>query len=102
MDRGTSDKIKNILNQDFNFNIVKIIGSYADFDKSYMAFLYWETNEELYLITEVIKEKIKNLFIDYFKKEGLFPKEVQDIILYFDSNENVQKNYDGNYFYATR
>ena len=35
MDRGTSDKIKNILNQDFNFKINKIIGSYADFDKSY-------------------------------------------------------------------
>ena len=45
---------------------------------------------------------IKSIIFDYFKNNGYFPDEVQDIILYFDSDENVQKKYKGNYFYATR
>lgn len=102
MDRLVSDIIKNILNQEYHFRVFKIIGSYMKFDKSYMAFIYWETNKELNMITEDDKESIKNLFFDYFKKNGYFPSEVQDVILYFDSDENVQKKYKGNYFYATR
>ncbi len=101
MDRFISDKVKNVLNEDYHFNIFKIIGSYMSFNKSYMAFIYWKTNEELEMITEDDKERIKNLFFDCFQGNSYFSNEILDVILYFDSDENVQKNYNGNYFYAT-
>ena len=92
MDRFVSDKIMNILNQDYHFRVFKVIGSYMEFDKSYMAFIYWETNKELDTITDDAKKMIKSIIFDYFKNNGYFPDEVQDIILYFNSDENVQKN----------
>jgi len=102
MECGICDKIKELLEQEYGFKIFDIIASYFDFDKSYMAFIYWKTNKELELITEEVKQGIKNLIIDYLKKRGFYPDEVEELILYFDSDENVQEKYDGNYFYATR
>ena len=31
----------------------------------------------------------------------IYENEIKDVIVYFDSDENVQINYNGNYFYAT-
>ena len=100
MDSSSSEKIKSILIHDYK--IYKTIGSYFQFDKSYMIFIYWKTDKELDLITDTVKQKIKKIIIDYFSKNNYYPKEVEDVIIYFDSDENVQKNYAGNYFYATR
>lgn len=97
-----SEKIRDVLNQDHSLNVYKIIGSLVEFDKTYVAFVYWKTDRELNMITDDIKRKIKHIFLNYLKNNGYFPNEVQDVILYFDSDENVQKNYKGNYFYATR
>ena len=102
MDSSSSEKIKSILIQEYDYKIYKTIGSYFQFDKSYMIFIYWKTDKELDLITDTVKQKIKKIIIDYFSKNNYYPKEVEDVIIYFDSDENVQKNYAGNYFYATR
>ena len=102
MDSSSSEKIKSILIQEYDYKIYKAIGSYFQFDKSYMIFIYWKTDKELDLITDTVKQKIKKIIIDYFSKNNYYPKEVEDVIIYFDSDENVQKNYAGNYFYATR
>jgi len=102
MECGICDKIKELLEQEYGFKIFKILDAYMDFNKSYMAFIYWKTNKELELITEEVKQGIKNLIIDYLKKRGFYPDEVEELILYFDSDENVQEKYDVNYFYATR
>ena len=100
--RLISEKVRDVLNQNYSLNIYKIIGSFVEFDKTYVAFVYWKTDIELNMITDDIKKKIKHIFLNYLKNNGYFPNEVQDVILYFDSDENVQKNYKGNYFYATR
>lgn len=102
MDSSSSEKIKSILIQEYDYKIYKTIGSYFLFDKSYMIFIYWKTDKELNLITDTVKQKIKKIIIDYFSENNYYPKEVEDVIVYFDSDENVQKNYAGNYFYATR
>ena len=101
MDSSSSKKIENLLNQNYNYNVFKTIGSYMEFDKTYMIFIYWKTNKELEMITESIKLKIREIIIEYFSKNNYYPNEVKDIIIYFDSDENVQEKYDGNYFYAT-
>lgn len=102
MDSFSSEKIKNILIQEHKYKIYKTIGSYFQFDKSYMIFIYWKTDKELNLITDTVKQEIKNIIIDYFSKNNYYHNEVEDVIVYFDSDENVQKKYGGNYFYATR
>lgn len=101
MDSSCSEKIKSILIQEYSYNIYKTIGSYFSFDKSYMIFIYWKTHKELDLITDSDRKKIKKIVIDYFLENNCYPNEVEDVIIYFDSDENVQKNYNGNYFYAT-
>ena len=102
MDRFVSTKIKDILNIEHKYEIFKIVGAYMSFDKTYMAHIFFKTNNELSGITEEDRKKIKWYFNDYFEKNGYIHDEVEEIILYFDSDENVQKNYRGNYFYATR
>ena len=102
MDRFFSKKIKQILNEEYNFNIYKIIDMYMDFDKSYDAYLYLKTDEELRLLTENQRKEIETIYLNCLKKYGYMPNEIIETIFYFDSDENVQKNYDGNYFYATR
>ena len=102
MDSSSSEKIKSILIQEYNYKIYKAIGSYFSFDKSYMIFIYWKTDKELDLITDPVRKEIKKIIIDYFLENNYYPNEVEDVIIYFDSDENVQKKYNGNYFYATR
>jgi len=99
--RWLSQQLENHLIKECNLKIYKTIGSYFDFDKSYMIFIYWETNKELQQITDDIKKNIKEMIINYFINNGYFPNEIKDVIVYFDSDENVQINYNGNYFYAT-
>ena len=92
MDSSSSEKIKSILIQEYNYKIYKAIGSYFSFDKAYMIFIYWKTDKELDLITDPIRKEIKKIIIDYFLKNNYYPNEVEDVIIYFDSDENVQKN----------
>jgi 5-formyltetrahydrofolate cyclo-ligase len=102
MDSSSSEKIKSILIQEYNYKIYKTIGSYFQFDKSYMIFIYWKTDKELELITDTVKQEIRKIILDYFSKCTYYPNKIENVTIYFDSDENVQKNYDGNYFYATR
>lgn len=94
-----SEKIKLTLVQDYNFRVFRIIESYIEFNKTYMVFVFFEKTDELQLITEELKTRVKSICIDCLRNEGCFPTEV---IVYFDSDENVKKKYNGNYFYATR
>ena len=93
--------IQKILKEKYFYKIYKTIGSHIEFNKTYVLFLFWETNKELSLILEEERFKIKEIIIDCFKKERCYPSIIKDIIIYFDSDENVKKKYKGNYFYAT-
>ncbi len=102
MDQFASQKVKDLLNNVHGLQIYKIHGAYMEFDKSYMTFIYFKTDAELRALSEETKNKIKTVYFDYFKERGYMPNEIETITFYFDSDENVQKNYAGNYFYATR
>ena len=99
-DHFYSEKLKNLLNTKYGYNIFKIIDSI--FRKMYMAFIYVKTEAELRLLTDNDREKIKSIIIDYYVDTQESSNEIKQFIFYFDSDENVQKNYRGNYFYATR
>ena len=87
-------KIENILNQNYNYNVFKTIGSYMEFDKTYMIFIYWKTNKELEMITESIKLKIREIIIEYFSKNNYYPNEVKDIIIYLTTGNLPLKYFD--------
>lgn len=99
-DPFSSEKLKDLLNTEYGYNIFKIIDSI--FRKMYMAFIYVKTEAELRLLTDNDREKIKSIIIDYYVDTQESSNEIKQFIFYFDSDENVQKNYRGNYFYATR
>jgi hypothetical protein len=102
MDPFVSKKVKHLLITIHGINIYDIIGAYMGFNKSYDAYIYFQTDAELHAMTVDKKEEIQAIYIDYLKKHGYMPNEIERVRFYFDSDENVQKNYGGNYFYATR
>lgn len=102
MDPFVSKKVKELLIEVHGINIFEIIGAYMGFNKSYDAYIYFRTDAELHAMTAAKKEKIESIYIDYLKKHGYMPSEIEKVRFYFGSDENVQKNYDGSYFYATR
>ncbi len=97
-----SDKVKELLNTKYGYNIYKIIAFCAEKIDIYMAFIYLKTDDELKLLSDSEKDKIKSIYIDYLKEKGYIPDKIKKNIFYFDTDENVQKHYGGNYFYATR
>ena len=102
MDKFLSLKIQEYLNNACKFNVYKIIGSYMDSHKLYMAFIYFKTEKELKAFSEEELSQIKESIVGFLKNKNYIPDEITETIFYFDSDENVQKNYKGNYFYATR
>ena len=102
MDPFVSKKIKELLIAVHGISIYDIIGAYMGFNKSYDAYIYFKTDAELHAMTAAKKKEIQAIYIDYLKKHGYMPDEIETVRFYFDSDENVQKNYEGNYFYATR
>ena len=84
------------------YKIYKTVDSYMEFNKSYIIFIYWKTDKELDLITDTVKQEIRKTIINHFSGHNLYPNVFEDVIIYFDSDENVQKNHAGDYFYVTR
>ncbi len=99
-DPFTAKKLKELLNTKYGYNIFKIIDCLSE--KIYMAYIYFKTDEERMALTDSEKEKIKSIVIEYLETTGEIPNEIERTIFYFDSDENVQKNFGGSYFYATR
>ncbi len=89
--------IPNFLNR---YVIYKIIDFHRDYEKNYMAFIYVKTDQKLKSLTDSEREKIKSIYKEFLKE--ILPYKIENYYFYFDSDENVQKNYKGNYFYATR
>ena len=101
MENSFLEEIESILIKEHNYKIYTTIGSYLECKNSYTIFIYWETDKELELITDTVKQEIRKIILDYFSKCTYYPNKIEDVTIYFDSDENVQKNYSGNYYYAT-
>lgn len=104
------EQIKNLLNQRYGYNVSTYLGSYSDTNvfgeplKSYMGWVFFQTDKELLSLSEEKKDHIKKLCIQILKEKNYIPHRIKEsrIILYFDSDENVQNNFGGSYFYATK
>lgn len=102
MDLFIAKKVKEVLITVHGINIYEIFDAHMGFNKSYDVYIYFKTDAELHAMTAAKKEEIQAIYIDYLKQHGYMPSEIETVRFYFDSDENVQKNYAGSYFYATR
>lgn len=68
------------------------------FGKSASLYIFFKTNTEL-IKYEYLKNEIKNYIYSYLNSNGYFKKFNDKITIEFDSDENVNKNYEGNYYY---
>lgn len=84
------------------YPVFKILDSYDRQSMLYMAFIYFKSDEELKNLSLKTKNAIKELYNGLLLKEKCIPEEISKTIFYFDSDENVQKHYQGNYFYSTK
>lgn len=85
-----------------NISIYKIITYYVGDLKTCMVFVFFDSEKTLNSFSEQKLKELENIFINLLQKEALMPAIIDNISgFYFDSDENVQKKYNGNYFYAT-
>lgn len=63
--------------------------------------IFFKTNSELHSLQ---LDEIKQIYIEILKEKKLIPERIDEsnVEVFFDTDENVQKNYNGNYFYAMR
>lgn len=102
MDPFVSKKVQDLLCKKYDICVYKIYGMFYDFCKTYHAYIFFKTNDELSALTDEKKEEIKSIYVGYLQENGYMPGEVEQIRFRFDSDENVQAYYGGNYFHATR
>lgn len=81
----------------------EIIGYYTDKLKHYMIFVFFKTEKELKSFSKEQLESFKSIYINILEEKEIIPNYVTRIVgFYFDSDENVQKNFHGNYWLATK
>lgn len=84
-----------------NIEIFKIFYYYTESHKDCMFFIFFKTEEELKRFSKGQLDGFKSLYMQILKEAGVLPKYVWRYEFCFGSDENVQKNYNGNYFHAT-
>lgn len=85
-----------------NICIYEIIIYYIDTLKTGMIFVFFIDEETLKSFSKEQLKEIEIIFIELLKREKLMPQVIDKIAgFYFDSDENVQKNFHGDYFLAT-
>ena len=96
-----NNAFKNILNEE-GASVYKIIDLYAQFNKSLLIYIYFLTDLELNRFSDEQRNHAEKIYIDLLKNNNIIPTFIEQTEFHWDSDENVQKNYGGNYFYATR
>lgn len=73
------------------------------FDSSLEVYLFYENNKDISQnTTNGISDMVKQIFLKTLKDLNYYKHFSDKIMFIFDSNENVIKNYQGNYFLRLR
>ncbi len=82
---------------------VEYVVPFVDMDFSLSAWLFFETDDQLRQQRTIRRlATIKNTFKGILQSLGYAPEWIREIGFVFDSHENVERNYEGNYFYRLR
>jgi hypothetical protein len=75
----------------------------SQFGESLEIYIFYKSNVLLQRNLENgITEKIKTLILEKLNQLGYFSEFSSNVLFEFDSDENVKKNYKGNYFLRLR
>ena len=85
-----------------NICIYKILIHHIDTLKIGMVFVFFIDEATLKSFSQEQLKEMEIIFIELLKREKLMPQVIDKIAgFYFDSDENVQKNFHGSYYLAT-
>jgi hypothetical protein len=81
---------------------VEHVATFEDWDKSSEVYIFFPTNVDLERHKETGKLQEIETHYRQLLSDAQYPSERFPIRFFFDSHENVVKNYEGNYFYRLR
>ncbi len=86
-----------------NYNFFKSMGSWMEFNKNLILYIFFVADVDLKLAEQNnFLEITKNQHRIILEGLGVNENDIVRIEYHFDSDENVQKNYQGSYFYRLR
>lgn len=98
-DRGLDDACDNVLER-FNIEgLHEIIIIYSANTNSFGSYVFYRWNREIKKAEKSgLSDQIKKAVFEELEKVGRGNKDNLNIVFEFDSHENVEKNFDGNYY----
>ena len=85
----------------YGIPIVKVVAYYTRKLKACMVFIFFKDEKTLQQFSAQQLDFFKQTYFDFLREKNLMPQYIEVIDgFYFDSDENVQKNFHGNYFIA--
>jgi hypothetical protein len=81
---------------------VEHVAVFEDWNKSSEIYVFFPTDKDLERHKESGQLQMIETHYRQFLADAQYPSERFPIRFYFDSHENVLKNYEGNYFYRLR
>ncbi len=82
---------------------VEFVATFEPWDKCTEAYVFYSTDDELHRSGDAgIDERIETALIQALRDADYPFEAVPSIKVYFDSHENVVRNFEGSYFYRLR
>ena len=84
-------------------NRVEFVATFQDWDDGIGVWIFYDRNKDLVERNENgLSDEIKSKFMGCLERNDYPFADFPNVIYVFDSHENVQENYKGNYFYRLR
>jgi hypothetical protein len=82
---------------------IEYVATFEKWDNGIGVYIFFESEEEKYKAQNInFFERIKQYYLSILKELKYPFNKFPEIIFFYDSDENVKKNYEGTYFYRLR
>ena len=76
--------------------------TWEDWDDGIGVYFFLQNISDVEELQEGQAEKMKNIYIEQLRNNNYPFEKFPNVVFEIDSDENVRKNYEGNYFYRLR
>lgn len=87
---------------DIAVHCVEYVVGFEDWHRRSEIYIFFPTDEDLEQHRETGRLQVIEAHFRQLLAESQYPQEQSLVHFYFDSHENVVKNYEGSYFYRLR
>ncbi len=88
-------------NQEIKIFKIHYVITWEEWSDGIGVYIFVKTNEELEKIEDK-KYQLENKYKEFLEKNNYPFNKFPNVVFEFDSDENVENNYEGNYFYRLR